>query len=177
MMRVPLIVCCVLGFAVALIAGYGYWRVNSHGTIDIHLRDVASQEQYGRIFDARIALLDASGRQLAAGKTDAKFGVVLIAHPQAGFCGPELQQSRYQKCHRALSAWLMEWAHDVRYVELEFGSCRFQRIPLQLSVFQAGMLTWWVPLPHVGGDPYTMFNAALTVNGKTCTLPDRDQSR
>ena len=176
-MRTPVIVIGAFGLIAALAAGYGYWRVNTQGTINIHLRDVASQEQYGNILNARLALLDASGKELAAGKTDGKFGAVLIAHPQAGYCGPDLQQDEYLKCHRALSAWLMDWVRDVRYVDLEFGACRFQRIPLQFSVFQAGMLTWWVPLPHVGGDPYTMFNAALTVNGKTCALPDRTDSR
>lgn len=174
-MRTLLITLCAFSFIAALIAGYGYWRVNSQGTIHIDLRDVAAQEQYGNILNARLALLDVSGKRLATGKTDGKFGVLLIAHPQAGYCGSDLQHSEYLKCHKALSTWLMVWAREVRYVELAFDNCRFQRIPLQFSAYQAGMLTWWVPLPHVGGDPYTMFNAALTVNGKTCTLSDRNR--
>lgn len=176
-MRTPVIVIGAFSLIAALAAGYGYWRVNTQGTINIHLRDIASHDQYGPILNARLALFDASGKQLATGKTDGKFGVVLIAHPRAGYCGPDLQQSEYSKCFKALSAWMMSWARQVRYAELAFGDCRLQRIPLQFSVFQAGMLTWWVPLPHVGGDPYTMFSAALTVNGKTCALPDRSDPR
>jgi len=176
-MRTALIVLFASGLIAALIAGYGYWRVNARGSVDIHLRDIAAKEQYGRILNARLELLDASGKTLAVGKTDGKFGVVLIMHPQAGYCGPDLQPSAYLTCYQVLSAWLIDWARQVRYVNIAFDNCRLRRIPLQFSVFQSGMLTWWVPLPHVGGDPYTRFNASLTVNGKTCTLPDRNQSR
>lgn len=176
-MRTALTVLCAFCLVAALTAGYGYWRVNTRGSIDIHLRDLASREQYGRILNARLELLDASGKTLAAGKTDGKFGVVLIMHPQAGYCGPDLQQNEYLDCFRELSAWLIGWAWDVRYVNIAFANCKLQRIPLQFSAFQSGMLTWWVPLPHVGGDPYTMFNAALTVNGRSCALPDRSESR
>jgi hypothetical protein len=176
-MRSALITLCVFGLIAALITGYGFWRVNTRGSIDIHLRDIESQEQLGRVLNARLELLDASGKTLAVGKTDGKFGVALIMHPQAGYCGTDLQQSDYLKCFEALSAWMMDWARLVRYINIAFDNCRFQRIPLQFSVFQSGMLTWWVPLPHVGGDPYTTFNASLTVNGRTCTLPDRNQTR
>jgi hypothetical protein len=176
-MRAAATVLCALALAAALVAGYGYWRVNTRGAIYIHLRDIASQQPYGGIADARLFLLDADGRKLAEGRADPKYGTVMIGHPQAGYCGPDLPPQDYLKCHRVLSTWLMAWVHEVRYADLAFGSCEFRKIPLQFSVYRSGMLTWWVPLPHVGGDPYTMFNAALTVNGKTCTLPDRDQPR
>jgi hypothetical protein len=161
----------------AIAAAYGYWRVNAQGSMDIYLRDTASTEAHGRVLNARLALFDAAGKLLASGKTDDRFGIVLIAHPQAGYCGPELRQHEHAQCHKVMSAWIMEWARLVRHADLEFGNCRLQRIPLEFTAYRSGMLTWWVPLPHVGGDPYTLFSAALTVNGSTCALPGRGERR
>jgi hypothetical protein len=160
----------------ALILGYGYWQVSSHGWLYVSLYDMSRKDDYGRIKNARMVFVDSEGKVLAQGKSDDRYGVVHVAHPEEGYCtereqnAPFSREARqaWQKCFDRQSTWLMDWVRDVRYVELKFGDCRLDRIPVQVGENKGDWWLWWVPHPHIGGRPIASFNLSLKVNGADC---------
>ena len=159
----------VLGLAAGVL-GYGWWHVATHATFTMSLNEKTADGKFGQVFNAELAFLDASGNMLAKGRTDGKFGVVLIAHPTEGYCGPDLKQEDYSVCFKTQSTWLTAWAPNLRYVDLVAGQCRLQRVPVKVSVYKDNVFLWWVPLPHVGGAPYTMYSTQLEIDSRACTV-------
>lgn len=160
----------LLVIAAATSAGYGYWHLSTFATFHMSLRDVAEQKQGGAVLNAQLTFLDADSRPLARGKTDGKWGVVLVRHPSAGYCDSELSPADYRACFWAQSEWLTTWLNDLRYVSLAIGSCRIERVPLDLKVSRDSLLTWWIPLPHVGGVPFTRYTAQLELDSRLCAV-------
>jgi len=156
---------------VAGVLGYGYWHTSTHATIHVTLSDAAApKETYGRVSSVQLAFLDAAGKVLATGKTDEKYGVVWVTHPVAGYCGPDLAPAAYRVCFDAHAVWLLTWVPHVRLVSVAVGNCRLERVPLRFSAYRDSMWTWWIPLRHIGGTPYTNYSAYLEVNSKTCAV-------
>ena len=169
MRAVVAIVLIVAGLATGVL-GYGWWHSATHATFHVTLRDAAAKEKFGFVKGAQLAFLDEAGKVLAAGKTDGKYGVVWVTHPTAGYCGPDLAQPAYRDCFRAHAEWLLTWVPRARSISIVAGSCRIERAPIYFSASRDSMWTWWIPLPHVGGTPYTNFNAYLQINSATCTV-------
>ena len=160
-----------LALAIAAgVLGYGYWHAETHATFHMLLNEKTASGRFGQVLNAQLALLDVNGNVLAQGKTDEKFGVVLVAHPAAGYCGPDLSREAYHECFEAQSTWLTTWAANLRYVDLAIGQCRLQRVPVQVSTFKDNVFLWWIPLPHVGGRPYTHYSTELEIDSKTCAV-------
>src|SRR5688572_27780852 len=170
MMRalVAIIGTCV-GLAVGVL-GYGWWHSSRHATVSVTLRDAAEPRRFEQLKGAQLAFLDGDGRVLARGKTDEKFGTVWISHPSVGYCGPELAQTAYAECFRAHTTWLLTWIRAARYISVATPRCRIEGVPIYFAENRDSMWTWWIPLPHVGGTPYTHFDAFVQVNNKTCSV-------
>ena len=162
-----------IGLAAGVV-GYGAWHSAGHATLYVAVQDTAVPKKFEHLKGAQLAFLDEAGRVLARGKTDEKFGVAWTWHPSAGYCGPDLPQPKYSECFRTHTTWLPTWVRQARYLSITTTRCRIERAPIYFSESRDSMWTWWIPLPHVGGTPYTNFNAYVQVNSETCAaVPHR----
>ena len=152
------------------VLGYGWWHAATHATFHLALADVATKEKYGQVKDAQLLFFDESGKVLARGKTDGKHGVAWVSHPTAGYCGPDLAQPAYATCFRAHAKWLPAWVPQVRSIGIVTLRCRIERAPIHFRTSRDSAWTWWIPLPHVGGTPYTNFDGFLQINGESCAV-------
>lgn len=160
-----------------LILGYGYWHVSSHGWLYVSLYDVSQKDRYGSIKNAELVFRSSDGTVLAQGQTDDRYGVVHVSHSEEGYCTERAQNAPFskearqawQECFEKQSAWLMDWIRDVRSVDLRFGDCRLDGIPVQVRESKGDWWLWWVPHPHIGGQPLASFNLSLKINGADCT--------
>lgn len=59
-------------------------------------------------------------------------------------------------------------------MDLGFESCRLFDIPLKLRGRRDDWWFWWVPLPHIGGDPLTEFSAKISVLANRCQARSAD---
>ena len=55
----------------------------------------------------------------------------------------------------------------VRAAALESGACRIERLPVTVTEYPDTWWLWWVPLPHIGGNPYTSFAIAIEVDRRS----------
>jgi hypothetical protein len=163
------IIALFIGIAAGVL-GYGWWHVTTHATFHVYLADKSAAGRYGQLHDAQLAFLDASGATLARGKTEGKYGTVLVAHPSAGYCGPDLPREAYGACFKAQSEWLVGWVPRLAQVELTVERCRLERVPIKVRAHPDNVLLWWVPLPHVGGKPYTHYSISLDIDSKACAV-------
>ena len=168
-----------IAFAFALIAvcllAYGYWHAETHATMYVSLTDVSERNRYETIRDAELSFMDARGRVLAKAKAEGPYGGVELTEPARYACR-EFERSHsgqaaadWQVCFERQSRWVAEWAPQVRSVMLRTGAC--------LLNMPAGMVKhsdwwlWWVPLPHVGGTPYSSYSFSIAVDVENCA-PD-----
>jgi len=160
--------------------GWGYWHTLTHATVNVALHDVAlktDRQAYGQIKNAEIVLLDADGAALAQGRASEPYGTVWFKHPQVGDCSRFESQATvadaapqaWTDCFEAQSTWFAQWMHQTRYASLKFGPCRIEKIPVQIYSSAGDWWLWWVPLPHIGGKPYTYYGLTLTVDGAHCS--------
>ena len=163
------VILLLVGLALGVL-GYGWWHSATHATFNVTLRDVAAKDKFGPVTGARLAFLDETGKVLATAKTDETYGVVWASHPVMGYCGPNLPQAAYATCFRAHAEWLLTWVPLATRVNIVIGDCRIERAPIRFEAYRDSMWTWWIPLPHVGGTPYTHFNAFLQINSETCAV-------
>lgn len=164
------LVVILLVIAAATSVGYGYWHRSTYATLTISLKDIAQRTRGGGVPNAQLTFLDAASKLLARGKTDDRFGVVMIEHPATGYCGPDLEPDAYRACFWAQSEWLTTWLKDLRYVSLALGNCRIERVPLDLQASRDSPLTWWIPLPYFGGVPFSRYSARLEVDSRVCAV-------
>jgi len=171
----------VIAIIIALILGYGYYHAVTHGWLYIDIRDASVKPYSGNIRDAEIRLLDADGKFLADGKSDHQFGVVRLSHPDAGDCSAEegsaassqAAQNKWKTCFETLSTWLVRWAGRVRFVDVKFAGCDLKRSPVTVRKSRDDWWLWWVPLPHIGGKPFTYFSLSVNVDRSNCILTKR----
>ena len=160
----------LLVIAAATSAGYGYWHRSTFSTFHLSLRDVSERSRGGAVLGAQLTFLDADSRLLARGKTDGKWGVVLVRHPSAGYCDSDLAPNEYRACFWTQTEWLTTWLGRLRYVSIVIGQCRIERAPIDVKVSRDSLLTWWIPLPHVGGVPFTRYSALLELDSRLCAV-------
>jgi hypothetical protein len=168
----------VLAFACVAILAYGYWRAWSRAHVYVNLVAVASDGKSEPVFNAELIMRDLARNVLAEGKSDARFGIVRFVHPQLGSCEEEENsaatsaewRARWDNCIGEKFRWQAGWAPRVGLVDIRSGHCQVTDIPLTLRMWRQDWWLWWVPLPHVGGDPLTEYNAKVSVNAETCQV-------
>ncbi len=171
----------VLAIIIALVLGFGYYHAATHGWLYIDLVDTSQKSHSANLRDAEIRLLDGQGRFLANAKSDHKYGVVRLIHPEAGDCSVEERNAsssssardQWQKCFEALSTWLIGWVRQVRIADVKFAGCDLKRVPVDLNESREDWWLWWVPLPHIGGKPFTYFRVPIRVDGANCSPLDK----
>ncbi len=62
-----------------------------------------------------------------------------------------------------MATWIPQWAGKVKQVDVVYQGQIFAEIPVNVSVYNSDWYFWWVPLPHIGGRPYTYYRASITV--------------
>jgi len=113
---------------------------------------------------------------LARGKVEKPLGIVSLDHPQAGDCRREEANagagdegmSAWQKCFEIQSQWFITWAPQVHSVDVILDGCRIDRVPVSIERFSEEWWLWWIPLPHVGGAPYTNFRLTSWIDSGGC---------
>jgi hypothetical protein len=164
---------------VAAILGWGYWHVSSHAALNVSLYDTAlgnDRQAYGQVRAAAFVFKDAAGAALAKGKAEGPLGIFSIDHPELGDCRREEHAAfrdaesmrAWRRCFDAQSRWLMTWLRQVRYADVSFPGCRIDRVPVTLRESSNEWWLWWVPHPHIGGPPYTYFDASFWVDSASC---------
>ena len=169
MKSLGMIAMAIAGLAAAVL-GYGCWHAATHATFYMDLRDIATPSRFENVKGAQLQFLDEGGKVLARGKTDEKVGVVWVEHPVAGDCGPDLAQGAYAACFKTHSEWLPTWVPYAKRITIAAGACRIERAPVYFSASRDSAWLWWVPLPHIGGTPYTNFNASVQIDGVRCAV-------
>lgn len=163
---------------ISSILGYGYWHEKTHGALNFSVYDASSDNHYTLLRGVTVTLTDGNGRMLARGQTDPQSGVMNLLHPVLGSCRDREKQASYssrlrtawQECFQAQSTWLVSWIEDVRYADISTGPCRLRKVPVTVEKFGDDWWLWWVPLPHVGGKPYSYFKIQLRVDPQQCLV-------
>lgn len=160
------------------ILGYGYWHAKTHGTLNVSMYDISDKQTFALLKDAAVVMMDESGTALATGTSDSRFGTVYLSHPEAGSCYEAERQatqssagmSAWQICFRQHATWVMEWVRQVRYVDVHVPNCSLEHVPVSVQEYPADWWMWWVPLPHVGGKPYTYFGLTIRLDPTACRV-------
>ena len=169
----------ISALVIAAALGWGYWHAVTHASLNVSIHDVAlktDRQRYGHVTDAEIIFLDDAGNELARGGVHPPIGVFAIRHPQAGDCreyeiwtGSDAQaREAWRQCFQTISRWLVMWVEAAHRATVTVGSCRIADVPVSLQVYRDGWWLWWAPLPHVGGNPYTLYSLALTIDSAHC---------
>ncbi len=160
-----LLLLATAGVAV-IIAAFGYWHAATHATFSINLAyntGLANQMRNGQL-----EFLDEGSAVLARASMDTRLGVVWLMHPAKGQCGPDLARNAYLDCFQAQALWIPQWADRVRYANIMLERCSAARRTVQLATYRDNLLLWWLPLPHVGGLPYTRYSATIAIDTRGC---------
>jgi hypothetical protein len=166
----------VFALICAAVLGYGYWRVISRASVSLSVVEESSGGKEQPAPHAELTMRNAAHEVLAEGKSDARFGFVRFNHPQFGNCEEEEKsaynsadsRARWDKCVAERFYWQARWAAHVRRLDVRFARCEIKDIALVLRPNRQEWWLWWVPLPHVGGDPLTDYNAKISINSSTC---------
>jgi hypothetical protein len=155
------------GIALA-VTGYGYWHAATHATFEVQLNYRTAPGITARMRNGQLSFLDGDGAVLARASIDTRRGVVWLAHPDKGQCGPALEREAYLECIRAQSEWIPQWAHRVRHANIELENCNVARVPINLYSRRDNAVVWWSPLDEKRGRPYTRHRATLTMDTRRC---------
>ena len=167
-LRTRFIVAAVIAGIAATVLGFGYWHAATHATLDVYLAQKMASTALNPPRSGHVEFLDETGALLARATTDARHGVVWIAHPERGPCGPDLAGRAYLDCFKAQSEWIPSWVQRIRYANVISERCSTNHLPVKLTEYRDNLLLWWLPLPHVGGLPYTRYSATLAVTARNC---------
>lgn len=167
----------LIGALVGAVLGYGYWHSVTHAACHVDMNIVTDRAEGQRpIPKAEVTFFDDSGHVLAKGIGDDRYNYVHLLHPVVGDCREAEEgaatsregRTAWEECFEELSTWIPRWAKYVRRAEVKYGECRFENIPVTFERRNTEWPLWWVPLPHVGGMPYTYFRSTLNIDEKDC---------
>jgi hypothetical protein len=167
------------GFFSVAVLGWGYWHSKTHATLNCSIHDVSrktDRQAYGRIVAGNVVFMNAAGAVLAEGQIREPHFVLSLTHPEVGDCSRYEREANnnaearraWERCFEEVSRWLAAWVREVRYATVTIGRCRIERLPVPLNEYKDSWWIWWVPLPHIGGKPYTYFDISLRVDGLNC---------
>lgn len=121
-----------------------------------------------RMRNGQLEFLDRDGVVLARASIDTRRGVVWLAHPDIGQCGPGLSEAVRIACFRTQAAWIPLWAERVRHANVALERCGVAHVPVNLYTRRDNRVLWWLPLANARGRPYTRHIATLNVNRRLC---------
>lgn len=149
-------------------SAYGYWHAATHATFEVQLVYRTTPGIVNRMRNGQLAFLDENGAVLARASIDTRRGVVWLAHPEKGQCGPVLEGDARKDCIRVQSEWIPQWAHRVREANIALENCSVASVPVNLYSRRDNAAVWWTPLAERRGQPYTRHIATLTMDTRRC---------
>jgi hypothetical protein len=157
------------------VLGYGYWFGQTHGALLVSVEDVSDREHPQNVTDIKLSFVDSSGRTVAEAAGIPPYGAIEIVSPSAYSChdverrAPFSVEARRQwdECFQRQSRWLPTWIRSVRSVNLRSESCSIRQLPVTVDAYPDTWWLWWVPLPHIGGKPYTSFSVRIEINTRS----------
>ncbi|HET6756905.1 MAG TPA: hypothetical protein VFH21_04760 [Burkholderiales bacterium] len=172
-----------LALIAAAVLAYGYWHAETHGTLYVSLIDLSERNRYQPVLHAELSFMDASGQVLAKAKSEAPYGTVYLSEPAQYSCREFEQQASFSQeardgwnqCFQKQSRWLANRAPEIKSVIVKTGSCLLN-LPVTISKYGDWWL-WWVPLPHVGGTPYTNYSISIAIDVANCAPPAASRIR
>jgi hypothetical protein len=66
---------------------------------------------------------------------------------------------------------------DAKRISIAARACRIERAPVNFSISRDSPSWWKVPLPRVGGMPYTTFDASMRIDGLDCRAKHHSNKR
>jgi hypothetical protein len=156
----------------------GFAFVHSHGSLQVDVNDVSATDRIARVVPLEVTFFDSSGRALARTTADSATGGTSYVTFPAGYACHSVElraatdlnaRREWSICFERQSRWLMTWAADARFVDVEARPCSLHRVPFTMKMTPEDWWLWWVPLRHVGGDPYTYLAAEIQFNRSQCT--------
>lgn len=172
-MRKILIILIIIG----CVLGYGYWHSYTHASFYVQLVSRANDKVKPiTIPKAEIQFLDEEGKVLADGISDEQYNYVHLIHPEAGDCyeveksasSSKKARESWRECFESLSTWIPKWVGKVRQIDLRTQNCNLKNIPVTVSKSHSDWFLWWVPLPHIGGKPYSYYSLNIFIEDKNC---------
>jgi hypothetical protein len=168
----------LLGALIVGVLGWGYWHVSVYGDANVSLNDVGlktDRQLWGRPLAADLVFKDASEAMLARAKAEPSLGIVWIQHPIVGDCRQHEKQAStgegmaaWRQCIDTKMRWVPTWIRQVRHVRVALDGCTIEQAPVSLEAYRDAWWLWWVPLPHIGGAPYTYFSLAVWFDSRAC---------
>jgi hypothetical protein len=167
-----------VALAFAFLAGavlvYGYWHAETHATLYVSLTDVSERNRYQPILDAELSFMNTSGHVVAKAKPEAPHGAIYLSEPGEYACHQFEQPASFsaeargtwKQCFEEQSRWLATRVPEITSVMVETGSCQLE-FPVTIAKYQDWWF-WWVPLPHVGGTPYTNYSISVAIDRAKC---------
>lgn len=165
-----------IGLVIVITLARGYAFVKSHGSLGVYATDVSDTTHRSRVVPLVVTFLDASGATLARMTADTATGVLYVTEPTAYACravevgaatDPGARRD-WTRCFDGESRWLVTWVRRARSADVDAPPCSLRRMPVRISESTDPWWLWWVPLRHVGGDPYTYFNVDLRFDRSRC---------
>jgi hypothetical protein len=172
--RVAFVAFAVLAISIAVL-GYGYWFGLTHGALSIDVTDVSDRD-HPHPAQVAIVLSDAHGRSLAEAHAGDPIGTVYLSSPVEYACRDVEERASFSvearqgwsRCFARQSRWIPTWVRSVASVDLRSGPCSLRNVPVSVSAFPDTRWLWWVPLPHIGGRPYTWFRVPIRIDLAHC---------
>lgn len=156
-----------------VVLGYGYWHASTHASFHVSLRLLTAADDAPQgMPNAPITFLDQSGEILAHGVSDEYSNYAHLLHPEVGDCqeaapkttATSTGRTAWQECFAKLATWIPKWADKVHMVNITYQGQSFNKVPVKVSRYNSEWLLWWVPLPHVGGKPYSDYRTTIIVD-------------
>jgi hypothetical protein len=157
---------CIAGLIGAAL--YGWWHRVTHATLEVQLVFNRGGGTANRLRNGQLEFLDAEGAVLARATIDTRRGVVWLAHPERGQCGPTLEREARDACYRVQAEWIPGWAERVKSANVALEGCSFARVPVTLYTRRDSVLLWWTPIAERRGRPFTRHIATVTANQRAC---------
>jgi hypothetical protein len=156
----------------AAVLVYGYWFGARHGALYVSVEDVSDRERIRPLVPVELSFLDSTGRTVAEARGIPPSGTIFITSPSTVACHDVEERAPFSiearntwaECFERQSRWLPTWIRRVKEVDLRSGSCTIGRLPIIVSEYPDTWWLWWVPLPHIGGKPYTSFRIQIEVD-------------
>jgi len=171
-MKVLLVITGIIG----TVLGYGYWHLTTHAVFHVILNvNRGVESKLISTPEIKIQFIDAKGAVLAKGINDKNYNYIHLIDPVHGDCrevekkAPFSREARnsWQECFENQSIWISKWIRDVQKVNLEYGKCLQQDIPIAVS-YNSDWYLWWVPHPHIGGKPFSYYNSTIKIDEQDC---------
>jgi len=169
------VVLCVIA-ALVLLRGYAF--ASTHGSLSIQVLDVSDSAARPAAAPLELSFRDSAGLVLARAAAESSSNVIYLTSPVVYACHDVERRATFSlaarqewdRCFARQSRWIPTWIASVASVDLQSGRCSISRAPVSVSQFRDNWWLWWVPLPHVGGNPYTYFSVDLRFDASHCAV-------